>query len=167
MDSLLPAMLAAAILLLSSLMIGRSSFTSFQVMGDSWQSAEEHTIQRVRSEIEITDISPSGSDVDVTLRNAGATDIVDFSKMDVVLQYVGGSENNIRYISYTTDGAPQPDNSWRVILVTNDVVDPGVLNQGESMTIRIKLSPPPDASSSHWVQVTTELGISVASFFTT
>ena len=167
MDSILPALLAAGILLLSSLMIGRSSFTSFQVMGDSWQEAEENSIQRVRSEIEITDISPSGSDVDVTLLNAGATDIVDFSKMDVVMQYVGGSQNNIRYVAFTTEGAPQPDETWRVILVTNDVVDPGVLNQGESMTIRIKLSPAPDAASSHWVQITTELGISVASFFTT
>jgi hypothetical protein len=51
--------------------------------------------------------------------------------------------------------------------VTNDVIDPGVLNQGESMTIRITLDPSPDPLSSHWVQVTTELGISVASFFTT
>jgi hypothetical protein len=167
MDSILPAFLAAGILLLSSLLIGRSSFTSFQVLGDSWHEAEEQSIERVRSDIEITSISASGSDVDVTVQNTGATDIVDFSKMDVVLQYVGGSQNNIRYISFTTEGAPQPDNTWRVILVTNDVVDPGVLNQGESMTVRIKLNPAPDASSSHWVQITTELGISVASFFTT
>lgn len=165
MDSVLPALLAVTILLLASLMIGRSSFSSFQTLGDAWLDAEEHSIERVRSDITITSVSPSGSDVDVTVRNDGATPIVDFSRMDVVVQYQDTGGTQTKYIPFTTESAPQPDDTWRPLLLTDDVIDPGVLNTDESMTIRIVLDPAP-ASGSHWVQVTTELGISASTFFT-
>lgn len=166
MDSILPALLAVGILLLASLMLGRSSFTSFQTMGDSWKSAEDRSIERIRSDIDVDSISVSGSDIDVTILNDGATSLVDFSRMDIVVQYESGGSNLIKYIDFTTVTSPQPDDTWRVLSVNDDVIDPGVVNTNESMTIRIKLSPSV-TSGDHWLQVTTELGISAASFFTT
>ena len=66
----------------------------------------------------------------------------------------------------TPTTSPQPDDTWRVLSVNDDVIDPGIVNTSESMTIRIKLSPSVTAGD-HWLQVTTELGISASSFFTT
>lgn len=165
MDSVLPALLAVTILLLASLFIGRSGFSSFQVLGDSWQDAEARSVERVRSDISLTSIDASGSDIDVTVQNDGATEVVDFSRMDVVVQYTGGGTTYVKYLDFTTESAPQPDDSWRVLSINNDVIDPRVLNGGESMTVRLVLNPVAD-SGSHWLQVTTELGISTASFFT-
>lgn len=165
MDSILPALLAVTILVLASLTLGRSSFTSFSVLGDSWQAAEEQSIERVRSDIRLGSISVNGADVDVVVDNDGATPVIDFSRMDVVVQYTSGIDSYIKYVDFTTESAPQPDDTWRVLFVSNDVIDPGVMNMGESMTIRIRLNPSA-GSGSHWLQVTTELGISASSFFT-
>ena len=165
MDSILPALLAVTILILASLFIGKSSFTSFQVLGESWQDAEERSIERVRSDISITSISASGPSVDVVVRNDGATPVVDFSRMDVVVQYTSGGSSFITYVDFTTQSTPQPDGTWRVLSISDDVIDPGILNTGESMTMRVRLIPAPGIGS-HWLQVTTELGISASSFFT-
>ncbi len=103
--------------------------------------------------------------IDVVVQNDGATPVVDFSRMDVVAQYSSGGSNVITYVDFTTVGSPQPDNTWRVISVNNDVIDPRILNTSENMTLRVCLDPTP-AAGSHWLQVTTELGISASSFFT-
>ena len=165
MESILPALLAVTIMLLASLTIGRSSLTSFEVLGDSWQDAEERSVELVRSDITITTITAVGPNVDVTVRNDGATRVVDFSRMDVVVQYTGAGTSFIKYLPFTIETTPQPADTWRVISITNDVIDPNVLNTGESLNIRMRLTPAPD-SGSHWVQVTTELGISASLFFT-
>ena len=165
MDSILPALLAVTILIMASLVLGRSSFNSFQVLGDSWQDAEERSIERVRSDITITSIIVTGPNVDVIVRNDGATPVVDFSRMDVVVQYSAGSSNYAKYIDYTTQTTPQPADTWRVVSISDDVIDPSILNTGESLNLRVRLLPAP-GSGSHWLQVTTELGISASLFFT-
>lgn len=165
MDSVLPALIAVTILVLASLFIGRSAFSSFQVLGDSWQDAEARSVERVRSDIAVVSVDASGSAIDVVVQNDGATEVIDFSRMDVVLQYTGGGTSHVKYLDFTTEFAPQPDDSWRVLSINNDVIDPRVLNGGESMSVRILANPVPD-SGSHWLQITTELGISTASFFT-
>jgi len=165
MDSILPALVAVTILVLASLLIGRSGFTSFQVLGDAWQDAEERSIERVRSDIVITSANRSGSTVNFTVRNDGDTPVVDFSRMDVVIQYSSGTSNFIKYLDFTTQSTPQPDDTWRVLSISSDVIDPGILNTGESMNIRIQLNPAPTGGS-HWLQITTELGVSASRFFT-
>lgn len=165
MDSILPALIGTTVLVLASLFIARSGFTSFEVLGESWQDAEVRSVERVRSDISIVSIDASGSTIDVVVQNDGATEVVDFSRMDVVLQYTGGGTNYVKYMDFTAEFAPQPDDSWRVLSINNDVIDPRVLDGGESMTVRLLANPVPD-SGSHWLQVTTELGISTASFFT-
>ena len=107
------------------------------------------------------------SDVDVVVKNDGATPVVDFSRMDVVVQYTSGASNGlIEYIDFTTQASPQPGPAWRVVSISNDVIDPSVLNTAESMTVRTRLFPALGTSTNNWLQVTTELGISAASFFT-
>ena len=59
MDSILPSLIGVTILVIASLVIGRSSFNSFQVLGDSWQDAEERSVERVRSDISMTSVVAS------------------------------------------------------------------------------------------------------------
>lgn len=106
------------------------------------------------------------TDVDVVVDNDGATAVVDFSRMDMVAQYQSASTNLIKYLDFTTSSSPQPSDAWRVISVTNDVISPGVLNTGESLNIKLRLFPAVGTSTSNWLQVTTELGISAENFFT-
>ena len=163
MDSVLPSVLGITVLFLSSLMIGRSGLTSFRVMSDSWQRAEEHSVERLQSDISITSANRTGGEVDLVVLNDGATPVVDFSKVDVVVQYSSGGISYAKYLPFTTD-APPPDDTWGVVAIVNDVVDPRVLNYGESLTMRLQLNPAPDTAS-NWVQVTTEQGVSASAVF--
>lgn len=170
MDSVLPALLAVSVMLLATLMVGQHGFDSFNLLSDSWRDAEERSIERIQTDITITDITVLGPNVDVTVRNDGETKIVEFDRMDLVIQYtsgtmLGGFTNHIRWLPYTTD-SPQPDNTWTVLSVADDVIDPGVLNAGESMNLRVRLAPAVGTPTSNWLQVTTELGISASMFFT-
>ena len=165
MDNIIPALLALGVLVLASMTLGRSGVSSFSQLGDAWHDAEERSLERVRTEVSVSSVNVSGSDVDVTLRNDGATELVDFSRMDVVVQYTSGAQNYIKYVDFTTDTLTQPDDTWVVTAVSDDVIDPGVLNTGETLHIRIRLNPSV-GTGSHWVQVTTELGVSAATFFT-
>lgn len=163
MDSVLPSLLGITMLLLSSLMLGRSGFLSFRVLSDSWQHAQAHSVERLRSDIAITSAVLTGNTVDVVIENQGATPLVDYSKVDVVVQYASGGIIYAKYLPFTT-ASPQPDDSWVVVSITNDVVDPRVLDGGENMTIRLQLNPAPDTAS-NWLQVTTEQGISASALF--
>ena len=86
--------------------------------------------------------------------------------MDLVLQYQTGSSALITYADFTTLTAPQPSGTWRAVSISNDVIDPGVLNTGESMTVGVRLFPAVGVSTSNWLQITTELGVSASLFFT-
>jgi hypothetical protein len=163
MDSVLPSVLGITVLLLSALMLGRSGFTSFRVMSDSWQNAEAQSVERLHSDIAITSAVRTGSSVDVVIENHGTTPVVDYSKVDVVVQYASGGITFAKYLPFTT-ASPQPDDTWTVVSIMNDVVDPRVLNGGENMTIRLQLNPAPDTAS-NWLQVTTEQGISASALF--
>jgi hypothetical protein len=107
------------------------------------------------------------SDIDITVQNDGATPVVDFSRMDMVVQYTtGGGIVLNTYANFTIQTSPQPSDSWQVLSITDDVIDPSILNTGESMNIEARLFPALGVSTSNWVQMTTELGISASSFFT-
>ena len=106
------------------------------------------------------------TDIDFTIRNDGATPVVDFSQMDVVVQYTSGSTTYADYGAFTTLSSPQPSDTWRAISISNDVIDPRVLNTGESLNGTLRVFPAVGSGTSNWLQVTTELGISASSFFT-
>ncbi len=106
------------------------------------------------------------TDIDFTIQNDGATAVVDFSQMDVVVQYTLASNTYADYGVFTLSSSPQPSDTWRAISISNDVIDPRVLNTGESLNGTLRVFPAVGTGTSNWLQVTTELGISASSFFT-
>jgi hypothetical protein len=163
MDSILPSLFGITVLLTSSLLLGRSGFTSFRVMTESWQQAETNTMQRLHSDISITSATRTGAELDLVVQNDGATPVIDFSKMDVLVRYSEGGVTYDKYIAFTND-LPQADDTWRVVAIVNDVIDPRVVNTGESISIKVQLNPAPDTSG-NWVQVTSEHGVSASAAF--
>jgi len=163
MDSILPSLFGITILLTSALLLGRSGFSSFRVMTESWQQAETNTMERLHSDIAITSATLAGAELDLVVQNEGGTPVIDFSRMDVLVQYSAGGIPYAKYISFTNE-LPQVDDTWRVVVITNDVIDPRVLNAGESMSVKLLLNPAPDTPD-NWVQVTTEHGVSASAVF--
>jgi hypothetical protein len=106
------------------------------------------------------------TDIAFTVQNDGATPVVDFSQMDVVVQYTLASATYTDYGVFTTLNAPQPSDTWRAISITNDLIDPRVVNTGESLNGTARIFPAAGVGTTNWFQFTTELGVSASSTFT-
>ena len=85
--------------------------------------------------------------------------------MDIVVQYTLASVVYADYGVFTTLTSPQPSDTWRAISITNDLIDPRVLNTGESLNGILRVFPAVGTGTTNWLQVTTELGISASSTF--
>lgn len=163
MDNVLPGLLFTIVLIIGSLTLGESGIKSYQNVGVSWTNAINLSEERVASDIRVTCTSTGGSDVDVLVRNDGTTSVSDFSRIDVVAQYSSGAQNHVIWLPYTAP--PLQSNSWTILSIADDRIDPGILNTGETALIRMRLDPAVAPSTTNWVQVTTELGVSASFLF--
>jgi archaellum component FlaF (FlaF/FlaG flagellin family) len=167
METSIPALLVAAIIMIATVVMARSGYTSVDRMSQSWQVMEERLGQQARTELTVveTRVDDSKANVTVRLRNDGQTKIADFARMDVLVQYFSESgERHIRWIPYTS-GALE-SNTWTVESIANDTFEPNVLNPGEILEMQIRINPPIGAGSTGWIIVSTENGVTATASVT-
>jgi archaellum component FlaF (FlaF/FlaG flagellin family) len=167
METSIPALLVTAILMITTVVFARSGYTSIGEVGQSWQAMEQRLSEQAHTQLTVvqTTIDNPRVNITVTLRNDGQTQIADFARMDVVVQYLSGSgTRNDRWIPYTA-GALQ-SNTWTVASFTNDVFEPRVLNPGETMNIQIRVNPAVRNNTTGRVIIATKNGNTVSAYFT-
>ncbi len=166
MENGLPALLIAAILMLSTVMMARGGFLGADKISQSMRTSEGRYEQQNRTGLTATTaaIDASGTNITITIRNDGQTPVADFSKMDVVLQYFGETNGRFdKWIPYTS-GALSAD-TWKVGAFTNDVFDPGILDAGESMEVKIRVNPAVGAGTTNLAVIGSEKGVTVRTLF--
>ena len=164
METSIPAMLIAAMLLVSTLVLGRSSYSSFSELGDSWKAMGVRAGQQVRTQLTITNVTHNSPYVDVGLRNDGGTNLAEFERMDVVVEYTDSTPTFIlAYIDYS-DGALS-QNTWGIQSIGNDAFEPGILNPGETLNMRIWLDPAAGSGTTNRLLIATELGVTISTTF--
>ena len=88
-------------------------------------------------------ISQAGkSKVNFTLHNNGTAKLWNFEKFNVLITYDEGSSMNTEELTYSGDcagGVPSAGN-WCIQSISIDVLDPGILNDGESASIRTQVN---------------------------
>ena len=155
-----------------SLFMVLSSVTFF-VMLDVWnlQSTESSInasliADNLNTRISITSTASSGGcgTYTVGISNPGKTDIIDFSKVDVIVDYQdgGGSEVHQR-LDYVTGAVG--DNEWALNSITPDTRDPNAWNPGETVTFDLKVSPNVSSATSGAVVVSTPFGVTDSAYF--
>ena len=163
METSIPALLIAAILMITTVVMARSGYNSVDRLGESWQVMEQRLEEQVRTELTPVEtlVDPSYANITVRLRNDGQTPVADWARMDVVVQYF--SESGTRYARWIpyTSGALR-SNTWTLVNIENDTFEPGVLNPGEIAQIRIRINPLMGAGTNGWVIVSTENGVTVS-----
>jgi len=163
METGIPALLVAAIFMITTVVMARSGYSAVDRLGQSWQVMESRLEERVRTDLTAVQAQADESRANLTLqlRNDGQVPIVDYARMDVVVQYI--SESGQRYALWVpfTSGALQ-SNTWTVTGITNDTFDPGVLDPGEILEMQIRINPPMGAGTSGWVIVSTENGVTLS-----
>jgi archaellum component FlaF (FlaF/FlaG flagellin family) len=165
MEISIPALLLATILLVSTVVLGRSGYSSFGELGESWKAMEARAGQQVRTQLTITDVSHSSPYVDVDLRNDGSTSLAEFNRMDVLVEYTSGTGASVlAWIPYI-DGS-QTANTWIVQSIVNDAFEPGILNPSETLEMRIQLDPTVGAGTTNRLLIATDLGVVVSTTFT-
>ncbi len=166
MENGLPAILIAAILMLSTVLMARGGFLGADAIGQSLRQSEARYGQQNRTGLTVTStsIDASGANITITVRNDGQTSVANFANMDVVVQYFG--ETGARYdkwIPYTS-GALASD-TWTLGTFTSDVFEPGILNTGESVQILIRVNPVVGHATTNLAVIGTDHGVTVRTYF--
>lgn len=166
MEQGLPALMIAAILMLSTVFMARGGYLGADAIGQSLRESQERYGQQTRTGLTVTGTSIDGSGANVTLsvRNDGQTPIADFAGMDIVVQYFG--ETGTRYDKWLAyaDGALASD-TWTAGNFGSDVFEPGILNPGETMDITARLNPVAGAGTTNWAIIGTDKGVTVQTYF--
>jgi hypothetical protein len=166
MENGLPALLIAAILMLSTVLMARGGFLGADAIGQSLRTSQTSYAQQNRTSLTVTatSIDPTGANITITVRNDGQTPVADFSVMDVVVQYfAAGGARYDKWIPYTS-GALASD-TWTTGTFTNDVFEPGILNAGESVEILIRVNPVVASATTNLAVIGTEKGVTVETYF--
>ena len=166
MENGLPALLIAAILMLSTVFMARGGFLGADAIGQSLRDSEARYEQQSRTGVSVTSssIDASGANITITLRNDGQTELADFAGMDVVLQYFGATGTRFdKWIPYTSGALSS--NTWTTGTFTNDVFEPGILNSGESMQMLIRVNPVVGPATTNLAIIGSEKGVTASTYF--
>ena len=165
METSIPAVIVAAILMVSAMVLARSGYQSVDEMGQIWKEMEARSSEQVHTRLTITNVTSSSPHVDVDLRDDDSAALANYDRMDVLVEYTtGGGAPVLAWIPYT-NGAPAP-NTWTIQNIINDAFEPDILNPGETLRIRIWLDPPAGGGTTNRLLIATELGVTVSTTFT-
>ncbi len=140
MEHTIPALVIAAVLVFGGIVMAGVTNSSIDRVGQSWREIESLSEERLGTDLSVVSTQVNGSDVSVVLRNRGRTPIADPTLMDVIINYTGtDSTRYVRWLPYTS--GPLADNTWTVASIANDYRNPGMLDNGEEMTIQMRLNP--------------------------
>ena len=99
----------------------------------------------------------------LAVTNEGQTDLAEFARWDVIVEYQNSGTDYATYLEYTTD-TPPGDNQWMVagIYLPNgnaEVYDPGILNPEEKMKLVIVLNPGTECGTTARITISTPNGV--------
>ena len=136
MENGLPALMIAAILMLSSVLISRGGLLGADAIGQTLRESESRYGQQNRTGLTVTatSVDAAGANITVTVRNDGSTPVGDWAAMDVLVQYFGESGTRVLYTlpQQWTDALiplkiePQPEKTLRVMVGRLEAMTPEV-----------------------------------------
>jgi len=150
MESAIPAVIILTLLLVLSMTLAEQILVSHQVAAESWMAMEERQLDRSQTRISVVEANaPSGTRVQVLVRNDGQTKLADFDQWDVILR----ADNMADWYAYPSD--------WMVEI--DEGIELDILNPGETMTVTLDLD---SVGSNNIVVLMTPNGVSASQVFT-
>ncbi len=165
METTIPAAIVVALLMIAATVVARAGYQTVDSLGQAWKAMESRSVEQAHTELSITSATHSAGIVDVAILNSGDTRLAAFDSMDVVVEYTDSTPTfMVAYIDYT-DGA-LTQNTWVVQSIANDAFEPGIVNPGETLNMRISLNPAPGGGTTNRLLIATEQGVTVTTTFT-
>ena len=172
MSNAIVALVVIALMLTAALTWSQAAFTSFDSVSQSLKQTVQATQEVSRTDITVIQAQRNGSFVEVYVLNSGKVHLAQFANWDVLIQYYdAGKTYHIGHLSYTENSNPG-DNQWTVAniyfdssLGPKEVYEPGILNPGEVMLMRLSLAPLPGAGTTNFVTVSSANGVATSAQF--
>ena len=173
MENILTAFIIITLILFAVLTTFNGYLEAQESLRVGWQEVQTRMREQMHTDLTplIATSQSSGSVVELTLRNDGDTRLMDFHTWDVIVQYYT-APGSYR-IEWITPMSGEPGNGeWSVIgiysdaaAVTPEFYEPGILNPGEEMLIRLRLLPPVGPNTTNLVNITTGNGVGTSMHF--
>jgi archaellum component FlaF (FlaF/FlaG flagellin family) len=174
MESALVSLIIITVALFAALTLSSSYFSMQDAFMVARQEMEERSQERARTALTLVgaETQNGGAIIQITLKNDGATRLADFDQWDVVVQYYTAAgvyvTNWFPYVEAATPG----DNQWTVAGIYTSVAEaipeayePGILNPGEEIVIRIKVLPEIGPDTTNLATVAVSNGVSQSAIF--
>ena len=128
-----------AVFFTGALMMFRTSLFGDVLVSNAVNEAVDLSGDRARTAIEIPSSESDGTcNLTITIANTGTTAISGFSQMDIIVQFVTGS-NAPENLTFVEGSSPTDEGQWTVSSISGRF-EPGILNPGEILTVQAKLA---------------------------
>jgi hypothetical protein len=172
MSNAIVALVVIALMLVASLSWSHTAFTSLDSVSQTLKETTQTAQEVSRTDIEVVGVQIQGAFVEVSVLNSGKVRLAQFANWDVMVQYYDATEGyHIGHLSYNEDANPG-DNQWIVANIYLDegmgqqeVYEPGILNPGEVLLLRLKLAPTQGAGITNLVAISTASGVVASAQF--
>lgn len=163
MESLFVSLISVALVVVATVTMTMSLFTSVVNVTDSWRKIEARSELMLHTSIRASPpASYNGGAIQLMVANNGEANLDNFDKWDVIVEYQSGQ---INYLAHTANPVPGT-NEWTIAgiyLSTNtsmpEVFDIGILNSWETANIVLNVDPEIGTGESSRITVSTDNGI--------
>ncbi len=174
METAIPALIIITLIIFAVLTISHSYLSAQDALHVSRREMEVRAGERVRTDLSVVKAEALGTGdvIEVTIRNDGETRLIQFHRWDVIAHYETAATRLVEWYPYVQAVSPGT-NQWTVtgiyldaLQAVPEVYEPGILNAGEEMVLRLAVSPPVGEGTANLIKVTTYSGISASAVFT-
>ena len=167
MEHAIPALVVAAVIVFGGVILADATRGSLETVDESWRDIEAISEERLGTDLTVvsTQVTDGGATVTAVIKNEGRTSIAEPSHMDLIINYDGTDDQ--RYVVWLpyTETSPPDDNQWTVDSISGDYRNPGILDNGEEMTIELRLNPFTGDGPDRWLVLATETGVAYSIYF--
>jgi archaellum component FlaF (FlaF/FlaG flagellin family) len=172
MSNAIVALVVIALMLTAALTWSQTAYTSFDSVSQALKQTTQVTQEVSRTNIEVVNAQTQGGFVQVSVLNSGEVHLSQFDKWDVLVQYYDASNGyHISDLTYTENSSPG-DGQWSIVGIYTDqslgqkeVFEPGILDPGEVMLMRLRITPLPGVGTINFVTVSSANGVAALSQF--
>lgn len=174
MESALASIILIIALVFGVLTLSENYFTTQEVLTAATQAMTARNQEQTQTALTLIAAATknAGANVELTFKNTGSAKIADFDQWDVIAQYYTVQNAYlVKWIPYSESANPG-DNKWGVggiyltaATLTTEVFEPGILNPGEEIVVRLKLFPIVGVKTTNLVTIAVANGVGQAAIF--